>query len=293
MATQITREELLPILPARPSTGHKGTFGHVLILAGSRGFTGAAKLAAEAAGRSGVGLVTVGVPGTVADCIAAALVEAMSLALPDTLQETFSTSAVAQALDATQTRDAVVLGPGISQHADTRRFVHEFIAGCTAPLVVDADGLNCIGPAPGALAAAKTRLVLTPHPGEMARLLNCSVEQVQRDREAAVKLLSTTCGCVTILKGNGTVVADAEGTCWLNPTGNSGLAKGGTGDVLAGLLGGLLAQRMEPCAAARLAVYLHGLAGDLAARDHTERGMVARDVIAAIPAAWRELERTR
>lgn len=292
MATQITREELLPFLPARPSTGHKGTFGHVLILAGSRGFTGAAKLAAEAAGRSGVGLVTVGVPGTVADCIAASLVEAMSLSLPDTLQESFSTAAVAQALDATQTRDAVVLGPGISQHADTRRFVHDFVAGCTVPLVLDADGLNCIGPAPGAVALAKAPVILTPHPGEMARLLNCSVDQVQGDREAAAKLLANTCGCVTILKGSGTVVADASGACWVNSTGNSGLAKGGTGDVLAGLLGGLLAQGMDPCAASRLAVYLHGLAGDFAARDHTERGMIARDVIAALPAAWRELERT-
>ena len=292
MATEITREDLLPTLTARPSTGHKGTFGHVLILAGSRGFTGAAKLAAEAAGRSGVGLVTLGVPGTLADIMAASLLEAMSFSLPDTLQESFATAGAVQALEAAQTRDTVVLGPGISQHADTRRFVHEFVAGCPVPLVLDADGLNCIGQAPGALSEAKAPLVLTPHPGEMARLLDTSVEEVQRDREEAANALARSCACVVILKGSGTLVADASGQCWVNPTGNSGMATGGTGDVLAGLLGGLIAQGMDPCAAGRLAVYLHGLAGDLAARDHTQRGMIARDVIAALPAAWRELERT-
>lgn len=290
MGTDITQDSLRPLLPARPHDGHKGTFGHVFILAGSRGFTGAAKLAAEAAGRSGAGLVTVGIPRSLADIVASLLWEAMSLPLPATEAETFSADAVDPALEAASHRTSVVLGPGISRHEETRAFVHGFVARCPVPMVIDADGLNCLGSMPFLLTAVKAPTVVTPHPGEMARLAGCSTGQVQENREETAKRFAVHFGCTVILKGYRTVVAAADGKAYINTTGNSGLATGGTGDVLSGLVGGLLAQGMAAVDAARLGVYLHGLAGDLAAHTHTKRGMIARDVIEAIPSAWCDLE---
>jgi NAD(P)H-hydrate epimerase len=280
MANEITQNVARSLLPHRAPDGHKGTFGHLLILAGSRGFSGAVRLAAEAACRSGVGLVTAGVPHPLADAVAATLVEAMSLPLPATESESFSSRAVVPALDAAKSRSAVALGPGISQNEDTIRFVAKFVAQCPVPLVIDADGLNCICQSLEALTQCKAPVVLTPHPGEMARLAKCSTTDVQSDREGIAAAFA-----------KGTVVAAPAGVCTVNTTGNAGLATGGTGDVLTGLVGGLLAQGMNPYDAACLGVYLHGLAGDIAALKKTQRGMIARDVIDAIPAGWRELER--
>jgi ADP-dependent NAD(P)H-hydrate dehydratase / NAD(P)H-hydrate epimerase len=291
MANEITQNVARSLLPHRAPDGHKGTFGHLLILAGSRGFTGAVRLAAEAACRSGAGLVTAGVPQTLADAVAATLVEAMSLPLPATEAESFSSNAVGPALEAARSRSAVALGPGISRHEDTIRFVSEFVAQCSVPLVIDADGLNCICHSPVALAECKAPVVLTPHPGEMARLAGCSTSDVQADRQDVAAAIAKQYGCVVVLKGKGTVVAAPAGLCSVNTTGNAGLATGGTGDVLTGLVGGLLAQGMNSFDAACLGVYLHGLAGDIASREKTQRGMIARDVIDAVPAAWRELER--
>jgi len=290
MSNEITQNVARSLLPQRPSDGHKGTFGHLLILAGSRGFTGAVRLAVEAACRSGTGLVTAGVPETLADVIAGMLVEAMSLPLPATEGESFSIQAVAPALEAATSRSAATLGPGISQHTDTVRFVAEFVAQCSVPLVVDADGLNCLSRSLSTLSECGAPVVLTPHPGEMARLAQCSTADVQHDRENAALAFAKQHDCIVVLKGKGTVVAAADGSYAINGTGNAGLATGGTGDVLTGLLGGLLAQGMKPFDAARLGVYVHGLAGDLAAREKTQRGTIARDVVEAIPAAWRELE---
>jgi NAD(P)H-hydrate epimerase len=226
-----------------------------------------------------------------ADAVAATLVEAMSLPLPATESESFSSRAVVPALDAAKSRSAVALGPGISQNEDTIRFVAKFVAQCPVPLVIDADGLNCICQSLEALTQCKAPVVLTPHPGEMARLAKCSTTDVQSDREGIAAAFAKEFGCVVVLKGKGTVVAAPAGVCTVNTTGNAGLATGGTGDVLTGLVGGLLAQGMNPYDAACLGVYLHGLAGDIAALKKTQRGMIARDVIDAIPAGWRELER--
>jgi ADP-dependent NAD(P)H-hydrate dehydratase / NAD(P)H-hydrate epimerase len=286
---EITPEMLRPLIPARSRDSHKGTFGHVLILAGSRGFTGAARLAAEGAYRSGAGLVTVGIPEPLAAVAAAMLIEAMSLALPATRSESFSPAAVGPALDAAQTRQAVVLGPGISQHEDTRRFVAEFVEQCPVPLLIDADGLNCLSHDLSPLARAGAPVILTPHPGEMARLCGCSTDEVQSARAEKASEFARSHNCVVILKGSRTVVASNGETCYTNPTGNAGLATGGTGDVLSGLVGGLLAQGLSCDKAARLGVYLHGLAGDFAARELTQQAMLARDVLAALPQAWHAL----
>ncbi len=287
---ELSRESMRAAMPARPEEGHKGTFGHLLVLAGSRGFTGAAKLVCEAAGRSGVGLVTAGIPYPLADILATSLTEAMTLRLPATKEETFAPAAVDPALKFVQDKDAVVLGPGLSRHPGTEAFVHGFVLHCPVPLVIDADGLNALSEQRTVMSKIPVPCILTPHPGEMARLLDTSSKKVQSDREATVKQLAKTSGCVVALKGHRTLIAGPEGQFAINTTGNNGLGTGGTGDVLAGLLGGLLAQGMSAFEAACLGVYLHGLAGDIAAERFTRRGMIASDVIHAIPDAWHTLE---
>ena len=287
---ELTLETVRPKLPERPEAGHKGTFGHVFIVAGSRGFTGAAKLSCEAAGRSGAGLVTAGIPAPLRDVMGAALLEVMTLCLPSTEAETLSLAALEPALAFSRDKQAVVLGPGLSIHPETVAFVRAFVAQGAVPLVLDADALNALAKSAGGLVKIGCPCVLTPHPGEMARLTGSSTAEVQADRTGTARDLAKVLGCTVILKGARTVVADAGGALAVNTTGNHGLAKGGTGDVLAGLLGGLLAQGLQPFDAACLAVFVHGRAGDLAAGRSSARGMLARDVIEAIPAVWRELE---
>jgi NAD(P)H-hydrate epimerase len=286
----LDREKVRSLLPARPEDGHKGVFGHLFVLAGSRGFSGAAKLAAEAAGRSGVGLVTVGVPGALIDVVAAGLMEAMTRAFPASGTGSFAHDALEPALAFAMDKHAVVLGPGLGQQPATRAFARDFACACPVPLLVDADALNALSEAPEMLQHVAQPCVLTPHPGEMARLLDNSTSVVQADREKAARALAERTGAVAVLKGHETLIVAADGRIARNTTGNSGLAKGGTGDVLSGVIGGLLAQRMEAFDAACLGVYLHGLAGDIAAQRKTARGMIARDVIEALPDAWRALE---
>ncbi|MEK7792900.1 MAG: NAD(P)H-hydrate dehydratase [Candidatus Hydrogenedentota bacterium] len=279
-----------PLLPPRPADAHKGTFGHVFIVAGSRGFSGAAKLAALAAGRSGVGLVTVGVPRSLGDIVGAGLLEAMTFMLPATKEETLSREGLDSALEFASTKNAVALGPGLSQHSETAAFVREFAVGCPVPLLIDADGLNCLSGSMGIVAARTADTVLTPHPGEMARLTGLSTKEVQADREGVAARFAASWGCVVVLKGAGTVVAVPNGEVFVNTTGNSGMATGGTGDVLTGLIGGLLAQGMTALDAALLGVYLHGFAGDLAAREMTQSGLIASDIVDHLGNAWRMLE---
>ena len=288
--TEITQDLARSLLTERPPDGHKGTFGHLYAIAGSRGFAGAAKMVGEAACRSGVGLVTLGVPDPLGHVVASDLLETMTMRLPATPDESIAAAAVAPALAFAQNKEAVALGPGLSQHPETQQFVVEFVRQCEAPLVVDADGLNALSEDLGVLSVAAAVRVLTPHPGEMARLCGTTSAQVQQDREGTARAFAESHGCTVVLKGHRTVVAGADGRVFVNTNGNSGMATGGTGDILTGLLGGLMAQGMEGMDAALLAVYVHGLAGDLAAEAWTERGMVASDLIGEIPEAWRILE---
>ncbi|MDZ4858165.1 MAG: NAD(P)H-hydrate dehydratase [Candidatus Hydrogenedentes bacterium] len=290
MATELTLDDIRGMLSPRPDTGHKGTFGHVLVIAGSRGFTGAAILAAEGAGRSGAGLVTVASPQPVIGIIASKLLEAMWIGLPATKLDTFAAEATAPALAAAAARQAVVIGPGVSTQDDTRRFVLDFLKQCVTPMVLDADALNIAGINPGVLANALAPIVVTPHPGEMARLAGMPVENVQRDREAVAIQFSIRYKTIVVLKGHRTVIAAPDGSCHVNPTGNSGMATGGTGDVLGGLIAGLIAQGVSPADAARAGVYTHGVAGDIAAQERSRRGMIARDLLEALPRAWRQIE---
>ena len=244
----------------------------------------------EAACRSGVGLVTLGVPEPLGDVMASDLLETMTMLLPATPDQSIAASAVGPALAFAENKEAVALGPGLSQNPETQQFILEFVQQCTAPLVVDADGLNALSENISVLSRAGAVRVLTPHPGEMARLCGMTSAEVQQDREDSARVFAEHHGCTVVLKGYRTVVADEDGRVFVNTNGNSGMATGGTGDVLTGLLGGLMAQGMGGMDAALLGVYVHGLAGDLAAEAWTGRGMVASDLIGEIPEAWRILE---
>ena len=290
MTIEITPSLANTLLPNRPADSHKGVFGHLFIVAGSRAYSGAAVMTAHAAERSGVGLVTLGIPASLSDCVSARLVETMLFPLPYTEQQSFARDALFSAVEFAADKQAVVIGPGLSQEPETRDFAVAFIRQCAAPMVIDADALNALSTIPKTLAETGHPCILTPHPGEMARLTGRSTEEIQSDRIAAATGLARESGCVVVLKGARTVVAAAGGEAYVNTTGNAGLAKGGTGDVLSGLMGGLLAQGMTPCNAAVLGVFLHGLAGDLAAQRLTQPAMTAMDVIAALPDAWRVLE---
>jgi NAD(P)H-hydrate epimerase len=186
--------------------------------------------------------------------------------------------------------DAVGIGPGLGTHEKTVEFVRSFVKGCPAPMVIDADALNCLSLDLTPLRERMSPCILTPHPGEMARLLETTISEVESDREGAVAQLAVECWCVVVLKGNRTLVSGPDGEVWVNPTGNSGMATGGTGDALTGFLAGLLAQGMEKSEAARLGVFLHGVAGDIAAGWKTQRALMAGDLISALPDAWRCLE---
>jgi hydroxyethylthiazole kinase-like uncharacterized protein yjeF len=275
--------------PRRRRGAHKGDFGHVLIVAGSLGKAGAAVLAAGGALRSGCGLVTVAVPEPCLPVVAAARAEAMTEPLLATAAGGLDEAALGRLVELAASRDAVVLGPGLGQDPSTRALVRAFVRACPVPLVVDADGLNALAGDLGAL-RREAPTILTPHPGEMARLTGRRTEDIQRQRpESAIGLARET-GAIVVLKGERTLVAEPTGRAAIAAVGNPGLATGGTGDVLAGVVGSLLARHGALLSAAA-AVVAHGRAGDIAARERGEEGLTAGDVVAALPAAIESLRR--
>jgi len=280
--------------PRKPDA-HKGSFGHVLVVAGSVGKSGAAILSAGGALRAGAGLVTVATPAPALPMVAAGRPELMTEPLPVGGHGGLDSQAKDRALAVARGKDAVVMGPGLGQDPATRDFVRGVIAGCEAPLVLDADGLNALA-APGSPSPAASVLqerpgatVVTPHPGEMARLIGSDAADVQRRRLEVAREFAARSGAIVVLKGHRTVVADPDGRAAVNPTGNPGMATGGTGDVLSGILGALLARGLEPWVAATAAVYVHGLAGDVAARRLGQESLLAGDLIEALPEAIRSL----
>ncbi|MFP4499812.1 MAG: NAD(P)H-hydrate dehydratase [Candidatus Hydrogenedentota bacterium] len=290
MATDISFDMARKLLPPRPENSHKGTYGHVFVLAGAPGFTGAPAMVCMGAYRAGAGLVTAGVPAPAAGIATAHIVEAMTLHLPATGNGVLGPDAVEAALAFARDKAAVAIGPGLTQDADAVRFVHAFLRACSVPLVIDADGLNAVSRDTSILREIAPPCILTPHPGEMARLAGLSTKEVQADRGQVAEAFAREHGCVVVLKGWRTVVAAATGDRYTNTTGNAGMASGGTGDVLCGVVASLLAQGLAPDAAARLGVYVHGLAGDYAAAEKTQRAMMARDLLDSLPTAWRQLE---
>lgn len=289
----VEKEDAAAPLPVRPPNAHKGVFGRAVIVGGSKGMTGAASLAAHAALRVGAGLSSAAVPASVGDAVDASVQESTTLYLPETARGTLSPRAAEPIQEAVLRADAAAVGPGLSQHPETRRLLQNLYAEWAegrrppAALAVDADGLNAAAP----LSETQTRFpknaVLTPHTGEMARLIGSTPAETEKRRIEAPRSLATALGAVVLLKGAPTAVASPDGRVFLNPTGNSGMATGGSGDVLTGALTGLLAQGMAPLDAAVSAAYLHGLAGDIA---HRQRGagLTARDILRALPAALQQ-----
>lgn len=294
---QLTPEHMKACSPSRPGDSHKGMFGKALLLGGSPGMPGAIMLAAEAALRSGVGIVTLAVPESIGPLMLAARPESLLHLMPEQttadpneqLILAEETASLISTLIDSQT--TVAAGPGAGPAAWLRRALPQIIRQATR-LVLDADALNLIAADPekffpllrGRTAAGLEPAILTPHPGECRRL---GPDLDLKDRQLAARKLAERCGCIIVLKGASTVIASHEGPIWINPTGNTGLARGGSGDVLCGLIAGLLAQEMTPFNAALSGVYLHGLAADLAAGRLGRRAMLPRDVIAAFGDAFR------
>ena len=281
------REEFSRELRARPDSGHKGTFGHLLVTGGSRGKTGAAALAAMGGLHSGAGLVTVACAASSQQVLAAKLTEAMTMVLPETGEGSPSQAAFEEIKGALDRKKAVVLGPGLGLHADTVKFTIRFMKEVDIPVVVDADALTAMAGAMDDFSnGSNSHLVLTPHPGEMARLCRCTVPEVQADRIKSASGLASETGAVVVLKGARTVTASPDGRVCINLTGNSGMGAGGMGDVLGGIIGAFLAQGYEPWDAARLGVCAHGLAADMLASGRGPWGWTAGELAEWLPRVW-------
>jgi NAD(P)H-hydrate epimerase len=269
------------LVPVRAPEAHKGTCGHVLVIAGSRGRTGAARLAAHAACRAGAGLTTLAGPASLNDILASSVPEAMTALLSDADGVVrFDEGGVRTVLEG---KTAIVVGPGIGTHDDAQKLIRFLLKEIDLPMVVDADALTCLARDASALATARARVILTPHPGEMARLLGSDPASVQADRVGTTRTFAAEHRCVVVLKGARSVIAAADGNVWINPTGNPGMASGGMGDALSGILGALLAQGLSLADAACLGVYLHGEVADHVAVAQGQIGLLASDVIEGVP----------
>jgi len=279
------RQEFRRLLKKRPRNSHKGDFGHVFILAGSRGLTGAAALCSNAALRSGAGLVTLGIPVSLSPIMSRKLTEVMTLSLPETKDASLSLKAEKEILKKVGDSDIVVLGPGVSRHPETLRLINRLIIRIDKPMVLDADALNAISRNVSALKKIKRGYIVTPHAGEMSRLIDRDARYIKNHRLIVAKKFSHDYNAVVVLKGAGTIVAGPDGKYYINRTGNPGMATAGSGDVLAGIITGFLAQGLGIFNAAKLGVYIHGLAGDIAAKDKGEIGLIAGDILENIPYA--------
>lgn len=279
--------EVAPLVPRRPPDAHKGRAGHVLVLAGSLGKTGAARLSVQGAARAGAGLVTLAAVESLYPVFAVNVLEAMTETVPD---ETGRIRYDPRRLEElVESRNVVVAGPGLGTHEDAERTIRWLVRRGRRPLVLDADGLTCLARDLSVLRQASAPVVLTPHPGEMARLCGRDTAAVQRDRVGCARDFAARHGVILVLKGARTVVADPSGEAWINPTGNPGMASGGMGDVLAGVIGGLLAQGLGAAEAARLGVWAHGEAADHIAARRGQLGMLAGEVADELPAVWHRL----
>ncbi|HXX57653.1 MAG TPA: NAD(P)H-hydrate dehydratase [Thermodesulfovibrionales bacterium] len=296
----LEKREVSALVPERHTYSHKGDYGHVFIVAGSRGKTGAAFMAARACMRTGSGLVTLGVPESLMHVFQSRVTEEMTLPLPDRGDGSLSSDAADIILEfLSEKADVLCIGPGIGVSGETANILEKVLTTSRAPLVIDADGLNSIRNT-GILKNVLAPVILTPHPGEMARLLgktkkgrglSTQLGAIEKDRINTALSFSKDAGVHLVLKGVPTVIAEPDGRVFINTTGNPGMATGGTGDVLTGMVSSLLGQGLTPLDASLLGVYLHGLAGDRAADEKGERSLVASDIIEKLPAAFKELMR--
>jgi hydroxyethylthiazole kinase-like uncharacterized protein yjeF len=287
----LTRGAMRDMITPRTSDSHKGDYGRVLVVAGSRGKTGAAHLAAIGALRSGAGLVTIATPATCQAVLAAMAPEYMTEALRES-DEGLDADEIDRVFE--MARDVIAIGPGLGQAPATRDFIRQLVDRATMPLVVDADALNAFAGAADRLSGREGRdIIITPHPGEMARLVGMSTHEVQARRLEIARNFAVAHRVFVVLKGHRTLIATPDEKVFINPTGNPGMATGGTGDVLTGMIAAWLAQLLDPEAACKLAVYLHGLAGDLAEADEGEVAMTSADVAGHLGDAMLELTARR
>ena len=268
----------------RPDDAHKGTMGTLLSICGSYGMAGAGILSGTAALRSGLGLLKCALPKSIYPILAARLPESVYLPLEENPDGRMSALNLPYLLE--QKSDAVLLGCGLSVCDDTKAIVEGFIRGCEKPIVLDADALNCISDNSAILKDAKSPVIITPHPMEMARLCGVTAYEINKNREKTARVFAARYGVITVLKGAGTIIASPDGKARINMTGNSGMATGGSGDVLAGICASLLAQGKSPFDCACTSVYLHGLAGDFAAKRLGKISMLPSDIIDELPNAF-------
>lgn len=274
---ELNHGDVLSILPDRDPWGHKGTFGKILLLCGSRGFTGAAYLAAMGALRSGAGLTFLGVPESIYAIEAVKLNEPVVFPLPDE-DGRLSADAIPEILKRLPDMDAVLVGPGLGQSEGTFEVVRSVLENAACPVVLDADGINVMALHKDILRGRRSPTILTPHDGEFARLAGA----VGLDRMASAKALARDLGCIILLKGHRTCITDGE-SCYENHTGNPGMAVGGSGDVLAGIIVSLLGQHIAPLEAAAVGAWLHGAAGDICAREIGQYGMLPTEMLSVLP----------
>ncbi len=279
----LTEDSICKAFQPRPQDAHKGHTGHLLIVAGSPGKTGAAAMTALSAMRSGTGLVTLGIPESLNIALETQVIEAMTCPLPETAAGALSESSFDIIQDLFFDKKCLALGPGLGTAPATKELIHRILLECPLPVVVDADGLNCLAGHTGMLKNLNIPVILTPHPGEMARLINSTTAEVQRDRITCARGFAAEFNVHVVLKGARTVIAHPDGSVFINPTGNSGMASGGMGDVLTGIIAGLIAQGYPPETAARIGVYLHGAAADDLAQKISPFGFLATEVMDAIP----------
>ncbi|MGC8718872.1 MAG: NAD(P)H-hydrate dehydratase [Thermodesulforhabdaceae bacterium] len=288
----LTREFMAHVIEPRSPIVHKGQVGHVAILAGSPGKTGAAAMAAKAAVRAGAGLVTLMVPKSLNPILEVKTTEPMTLPLPETEAQSVSLDAMDEIMEFLSNKNCFAVGPGVSLHPETQELVRRLIITSPCPVVADADALTALAGHCEILKEAYSSIVITPHPGEMARILDTSTLDVQTDRIGVSEKFAKDFGVVVVLKGARTVVADPSGRIGLNTTGNPAMASGGMGDILTGLIASLIGQGLDPFEAACVGVFVHGLAADrvVEKRGWGTRGLAATDLLEEIPAVLKELE---
>jgi hydroxyethylthiazole kinase-like uncharacterized protein yjeF len=269
-------------IPRNPNT-HKGDYGHLLVIAGSVGKTGAAAMACQAALRMGAGLVTLAVPKSLNAIMEMKLTEVMTEPLPETAKQTLSLRAFGTLIRLCENKKAVIIGPGLGTFKETQSLVLKLIRTLDLPIILDADGLTALATQPKTLPVKNGSFILTPHPGEMARLTRSQIKEVLEDRVGLSRNFSQSQHVYLVLKGHPTLITTPKGEVFINPTGNPGMASGGTGDVLAGMIGGLVCQGFDILPSLQMAVYIHGMAGDEVAQEIGEKSLIATDMIEKIP----------
>jgi NAD(P)H-hydrate epimerase len=286
-----TDEEAVKLLPRRKPDAHKGDFGKLFVLAGSTGLTGAAVMTSMAAYRCGTGLVVLGCPSSLNPIFEMKMTEVMTRPLPDVAKKGhLALRGLGEIRQQIEWADAIAIGPGLGTHHETAELIQRLCKEIARPMVVDADGLNNLAKDLSCLKAHKRPLVITPHPGEFARLTGRSIDEITDDRIRFASEFAREYSLCVVLKGAPTIVARRSGNVYINYSGNEGMATGGSGDVLTGLIGGFLAQGVCYSDAAVLATYVHGAAGDIAAEMYGSRGMIAGDILEFVPQALMELE---